>query len=58
MVGRPVVVLEKENAVPEHNQPFQVVSLLLLYAAAYLLHLLTCMQENTFEEMLATMKKL
>lgn len=24
MVGRPVVVLEKENAVPEHNQPFQV----------------------------------
>lgn len=57
MVGRPVVVLEKENAVPEHNQPFQVVSLLLLYAA-YLLQLLTCMQENTFEEMLATMKKL
>lgn len=24
MIGRPVVVLEKTNAVPEHNQYFQV----------------------------------
>lgn len=27
VVGRPVVVLEKTNVVPEHNQYFQVLSL-------------------------------
>lgn len=33
MVGRPVVVIEKSNAVPEHNQHFQVFLLGFLNAA-------------------------
>lgn len=36
MVGRPVVVLEKTNVVPEHNQYFQVI--LYIFIAGTLLY--------------------
>ncbi|GER51451.1 glycosyltransferase subunit [Striga asiatica] len=51
VIGRPVVVLEKKNVVPEHNVPFQVhykfnpISMLaepLMLASAFFLFFVTC----------------